>query len=112
VQVRRKMAGPSDRSPAASAPSLEHLVYGHDDERAGFGVWLDDHDPGLCPRRVWIMNLPSTTLASNPWPSPAERIIENNRAKRGVMDLTGASWNRFVTLLRGLHSLRADVPLD
>src|SRR2546426_2109502 len=42
----RQMPGPSDRLPAASAPSLGHLVNGHDDEQPGLGVWLHDYDPG------------------------------------------------------------------
>src|SRR5512134_747561 len=41
-----QMSGPFDTSPATSAPSLGHLVNGHDDEQTGLGVWLDDHDRG------------------------------------------------------------------
>src|SRR5688500_19047582 len=41
-----QMSGPSDRSPAVSAPSLGHLVNSYDNEQAGLGVWFDDHDPG------------------------------------------------------------------
>src|SRR5262245_59029309 len=41
-----QMSGPSARSLAASARSWGHLVNCHDDEQAGFGVWLDDHEPG------------------------------------------------------------------
>jgi hypothetical protein len=41
-----RMPGPFYRSPAASVPSLGHLVNGHDDEQLGLGVWLDDHHPG------------------------------------------------------------------
>jgi hypothetical protein len=40
-----QMSGPSDMSAAASAPSLRHLVNGHDDKKLGIGVRLHDHDP-------------------------------------------------------------------